>query len=111
MTGVVNEDGSFDDGYTIWQNTEVCERFGRFSGDAQPIAHKYIARWYTETLYFHPRTEEFFLLVTYASSSSCVMPSLTPHHVALWFVELGGHDELSLPDAPYIVIVLPEDLM
>src|SRR5438045_3267215 len=55
--GVVSDDGSFNDGYAIWENVDVCERFDRWPGDPQPIAHKYIGRWYSESLYFNPTTE------------------------------------------------------
>jgi hypothetical protein len=109
--GVVDEDGTFNDGFTDWENVEVCERFGRFSGDAMPIAHKYISRWYTETVYFNQVTGEFFLLRTYSSASSCVMSSLSPHDAVLWFVQLGNYDELSIPEAPFVGIVLPDELM
>src|SRR5437762_1938291 len=56
--GVLNEDHSFDDGFTNWQNVEVCERFGRFGENAEPIANKYMSRWYSESLYFDDVTGE-----------------------------------------------------
>ncbi len=44
-------------------------------------------------------------------ASSCVMSSLAPHDAALWFVQLGNYDELTIPEAPYIGIVMPDELM
>ncbi len=109
--GVVDEDGTFNDGFTIWENAEVCERFSRSSGDAKPIANKYMSRWYSETLYFNDVTKEFFLLMTYPSATACVMSSLSPIAAVRWFVDLGNYDELTIPEAPYIGIVLPDELM
>jgi hypothetical protein len=109
--GVLNEDGSFNDGFTIWENAEVYERFGRFSESANPIANKYMSRWYSETIYYNDVTGEFFLLMTYPSASTCFISSLSPIAAVRWFVDLGNYDELRIPDAPYIGIVLTDELM
>lgn len=70
-----------------------------------------MSRWYSEALYFNDVTGEFFVLGTYSSASSCVMSSLSPHDAVLWFVQLGNYDELSIPETPFVGIVLPDELM
>ncbi len=109
--GVLDEDGSLDDGFTVWQSPEICERFGRHTGSAKPIAKKYLSRWRAESLFFNDTTCELFLLIEYSSAGMHYMDAISLLEAALWFVDLECDQELTISNKPFIGCTLPNEMM
>ena len=105
-SGIIREDGTVDDGYTIWESLDTYHRFNR---RPKPIARK-DAGWYRQTLFWNRDLDEFF--VEHATSNQCQvsMTRVPADYVAAWLTGLGEDDVVEFPQSGHSAINLPAKL-
>jgi len=105
-TGIINEDGRIDDGYTTWDSLDTYKRFDQ---PAKVIADKHSGR-HRETLYWNRDTNQFFVEYSHKNVCEVSIWSVPAEHIADWFITLGEREVIALPETDHLVISLPRKL-